>query len=200
MTVDDLHLTMDELDAHLVGRLELTRQRHLEQCAECRAFAEAERELAARLASLPLFNPQAGFAERVMVSVRVPERQPAWTLAGLRHRFAAPETRGRAAAVAAALVGSMGLSVAWSLTHPDALIQAGNWLSSEGSQLLWVGLRGTASNLMEQPWYDSARDLLATPARLALVAGSSVLAYLSGMVALRRLLSVPSHRVAGASA
>lgn len=200
MNDEHLHLTIDEIDACTSGRLDLHRQRHLELCPECRAFVVAERELAARLADLPLFNPAAGFGERVMAAVRIPSRSPAWSLAGIRQRLRTPEGRGHAAAIAAGLIGSMGLSVAWSLSNPDALAQIGTWLSSEGSRMLWVGLRGTASNLLEQPWYDGARDLIATPARFGLVTGSTVLAYLCGVAALRRLLTVPAHRVARAGA
>lgn len=167
MNDEHLHLTIEEI----------------ESCPDCRKFAAAERVLAARLAALPLFNPAAGFGERVMAAVKIPSRRPI-----------------RAAAIAAGLIGSMGLSIAWSLTNPDALAQVGNWLSAEGSQMLWVGLRGTASNLLEQPWYDAARDLVATPARVGLVTGSTVLAYICGLAALRRLLTVPAHRVARAGA
>ena len=70
MTRDSLHLTVDDLDALLDGHLDLIKLRHIEMCDDCREFARAEQQLAARLAALPLFSPGPGFTERVMIAFK----------------------------------------------------------------------------------------------------------------------------------
>ena len=195
MPSESLHLSLDDLDAFLEGHLEVVKLRHLEQCDPCREFAQAERQLAARLAALPLFNPAAGFADRVMIAFR-PVPLPAQ--AGARWQrtrdrvFASRRSLALAAGLVLAVVGSMGASVAWSLNNQDTMTAAGHWLSSQAGQALWVTLRGLASNLFEQPWYSSVRSFIGSPERLALVSGSLSLAYLTGVLTLRRLLKAPA--------
>ena len=70
---------------------------------------------------------------------------------------------------------------------------------AQGAQAGWLALRGLASNFIEQPWYESVRAFADHPARLAAVLGAVVLAYLSGMLALRRLLALPNQQVAHAA-
>ncbi|MGH7703487.1 MAG: hypothetical protein ACREMO_10360, partial [Gemmatimonadales bacterium] len=55
----------------------------------------------------------------------------------------------------------------------------------------WVALRGGVSNLIEQPWYPDLRHLFGSPARLALLSAAASILYLSGVLALRRLLAIP---------
>jgi hypothetical protein len=203
MTSESLHLSVDDLDALLEGHLEIVKLRHLEQCDACRDFARAEQQLAARLAALPLFSPQAGFADRVMIAFRpapVPaEATPIWQRTG-RRVFASRRSFAMAAGLTLAVLGSMGASVGWSLTHQDALSAAGHWLTTQAGQALWVGLRGLASNLFEQPWYSSVRSFIGSPERLALVSGSLSLAYLTGVLTLRRLLKAPAPGLVRANA
>ena len=104
-----------------------------------------------------------------------------------------------AASLALALVGSMAASVAWSLANQEILISAGNWVLAQGSQAGWFALRGLASNFIEQPWYESARAFADHPGRLAAALSALTLTYLSGMIALRRLLALPSQQVAHAA-
>jgi hypothetical protein len=200
MTRDSLHLTVNDLDALLDGHLDLIKLRHIEMCDECRDFAHAERQLAARLAALPLFSPAPGFTERVMVAFKPAAAPvPIWTRTR-RRVFASRRSLAIAASLTVAVLGSMGASVAWSLSHQDTMTAAGQWLSSQGGQALWVGIRGLAANLMEQPWYDSFKSTVGSPERLAVVTGSLSLAYLTGVLTLRRLLTAPTTGLVRANA
>jgi hypothetical protein len=89
-------------------------------------------------------------------------------------------------------------SIAWSLTHQETLASLGSWIVAQGGQAAWLGLRGVASNFIEQPWYEGIRSLMGNPARLALMSALASLAYLGGVFALRRLLAVPTQQVAHA--
>jgi hypothetical protein len=53
--------------------------------------------------------------------------------------------------------------------------------------------------LIEQPWYSGIKGLIESPGRLALYSGLASFAYLAGLVALRRLLTVPTQQVAHAA-
>ncbi len=200
MTRDSLHLTVNDLDALLDGHLDVIKLRHIEMCDECRDFARAEQQLAARLAALPLFAPASGFAERVMVALKPAAAPvPLWTRTR-RRVFASRRSLALAASVAVAVLGSMGASIAWSLSNQDTMTAAGQWLTSQGGQALWVGVRGLAANLLEQPWYDSLKSLVGSPERLAVVSGSLTLAYLTGVLTLRRLLMAPTSGLVRANA
>lgn len=199
MTRESLHLTDDDLDALLDGHLDLVKLRHIEVCNDCRDFARAEQQLAARLAALPLFAPTPGFADRVMIAVRPASAVPAWRRASDRV-FASRRSFAIAASISVAVLGSMGASVAWSLSHQDTMTAMGQWLGSQAGQALWVTLRGLASNLYEQPWYNTVRSFVGSPERLALVSGSLALAYLTGVLTLRRLLMAPTSGMVRANA
>jgi hypothetical protein len=67
----------------------------------------------------------------------------------------------------------------------------GHTLTSEAREWLWLGVRGVVSNLIEQPWYAGVRQTLASPARLAGFGALGLTAWAAGIVALRRLLTVP---------
>lgn len=201
MTFDTLHLTLDDFDALIDGQLDIVKLRHLDTCGECRDFVRAERELAARLAALPLFAPSEQFAERVMRAIVPAGASMVPARAGWRARIlGSRRSLALAASLTVAVLGSMGASIAWSLSHPDALASAGNWLLSEAGTWLWVGVRGLASNLFEQPWYDRVRSTLGSPERLAIFSGSLSLAYLTGVLTLRRLMTAPASGVTRARA
>jgi hypothetical protein len=193
------HLSPDDIDAWLAGSLAPAGQRHLDECPVCHAFAQAERELVDQIAALPLLTPRADFSDRVMASVQIPDPFAIRSLAATRRRlFATRKSVAIAATLAIAVLGSMVGSAMWTLAHQDTLVAAGNWLLSQTGQLAWVGLRGAALNLLEQPWYGSLRDLLETPGRLAVVSALASLTYVGGVLALRRLLAVPTQRMAHA--
>jgi hypothetical protein len=89
-------------------------------------------------------------------------------------------------------------SIAWTLANQDTLASLGSWLMAQGGQVVWLGLRSVASNVIEQPWYHAIRSLAESPARLAAVSALTSLAYLGGVFALRRLLALPTQQVAHA--
>ncbi len=184
------HITPDEIDAWLAGTLDSGRHRHLESCAECRELAETEGELVAQLTALPLLAPTAEFANRVLASLAA--GQPALAFPSWRDRIlGSPRSHALAAGLAAVAVASMGGSVAWSLSHQETITAAGAWFGNQAGQWFWVALRGGVSNLIEQPWYPDLRHLFGSPARLATLSAAASVLYLSGVLALRRLLAIP---------
>jgi hypothetical protein len=107
----------------------------------------------------------------------------------------------RAAAWAAVLgtvvVGSMGASVAWSLTHQETLRTLEAWLTTTGSQLAVSTTRAALASVMAQPWYQELRAS-ATPARIAGLGALTAALYAGGLIALRRLLALPEPGTARA--
>jgi hypothetical protein len=135
-----------------------------------------------------------------MASVVIPDPFAIRSLQATRRRlFATRKSLAVAASLSLLLLGSMAASIAWSLTHQETLASLGSWLLSQGGQIAWLSLRGLASNLMEQPWYDGIRSLLDSPGRLALGSAVASAVYLGGVLALRRLLALPTQQVAHAS-
>jgi hypothetical protein len=192
------HLSPDDVEHWLSGILDAERTRHLDLCPECFDRAQVEREIVEQISALPLMGPSAGFADRVMASVTVPDPFALRSLQTVRQRiFATRKSIAIAASLALVLLGSMAASIAWTMAHQDALASAGNWVLAQGTQAGWIALRGLASNFIEQPWYESAsRALAGHPGRLAAAIGVATLAYLSGVFALRRLLALPAQQVA----
>lgn len=184
------HLTADDLDAWIEGRLGSARAGHLRHCAECRDLVERERALMELLGALPRLAPAAGFEDRVMARIRVPEPR----------RADAPTraTRRPIAAVVAVAMAGMAASIAWSLGNRELLESWGAWLLGESSQLFWVSVQAVASNLLEQPWSREVRSFIAAPGRLLPVLGAASLVYASGLLALRRLMALPTAGVAHA--
>jgi hypothetical protein len=160
---------------------------------------QVQREIVEQISALPLMGPSAGFADRVMASVTVADPFALRSLQTVRQRiFATRKSILIAASLTLALLGSMAGSIAWTMANQDALASAGNWVLAQGAQAGWIALRGLASNFIEQPWYESARALAGHPGRLAAALGVATLAYLSGVLALRRLLALPAQQVAHA--
>jgi hypothetical protein len=193
------HLTPDEIDAWLSGAFAPEVQHHLDQCQACLEQVRADREIAEQIQTLPMVSPTEGFADRVMASVIIPDPFAIRSLQATRRRlFATPRSIAFAAGLLLFLLGSMAGSIAWSLTHQETLASIGSWVLSQGGQAVWLGVRGLASNFIEQPWYGVIRTLVENPARLALISALGSLAYLGGVFALRRLLAVPTQQVAHA--
>jgi hypothetical protein len=191
------HLSPDDIENWLSGLLDAERARHLDLCPECFDRAQVEREIVEQISALPLMGPSAGFANRVMASVTIADPFALRSFRTLRQRiFATRKSIAIAASLALALVGSMAASIGWTMANQDTLASAGNWVLAQGAQAGWIALRGLASNFIEQPWYESARALAGHPARLAIAIGVATLAYLSGVFALRRLLTLPTQQVA----
>jgi hypothetical protein len=194
------HLSSDEIDAWLAGALPPVQQRHVDQCQLCLEQLRAEREIADQIAGLPLLSPMPGFSDRVMASVIVPDPFAIRSLQATRRRlFATPRSIALAASLALLLIGSMAGSIVWSLNNQQTIASLGSWLMNQGEQIAWFGIRSLASNFIEQPWYTTVRALFENPGRLALLSATASLAYLGGIVALRRLLALPTQRVAHAN-
>lgn len=197
--MNPLHLSSDEVDAWLDGRLDQSRLVHLDTCFECRTLTRAERVLVRRLEAMEQFAPGAGLADRVMAQVAIPDP---FALRSARRLWQRVGASRRTLAIAAALVAVVGLSmagsVAWSLSHSETLAAWGSWLSAQAGSWFWVGLRGLVSNLLEHPWYDTVKQVVGTPSRLAIVSAINMVLYIGGVLLLKRLLALPSQRVAHA--
>jgi hypothetical protein len=184
------HLDSDEIDAWLDARLAQARVWHLEECESCLALADQERELVARLAALPLLSPAPHFIDRVVAAV--PAAEAAGTLALVRRRlFASPGTTALAAGISLLLVGSMGSSIVWTLHNPDTIAAIGRWATHQCTAWAMAGARTILSTLIEQPWFGAVRRLTSSPRELALVGTLAMATYVSGLVALRRLIALP---------
>ena len=193
------HLSPDEIDSWLAGTLAREWRQHLDQCQACLERVRAEREIMDQITALPLLSPEAGFADKVMASVIIPDPFAIRSFQASRRRlFATPKSVAVAATFALLVLGSMAGSIAWSLTHQETLASLGSWLLAQGGQMAWLSLRAVASNLMEQPWYSGIRSLLNNPALLALGSALVSAVYLGGVLALRRLLATPTQQVAHA--
>jgi len=194
------HLSPDEIDSWLSGNLAREWQQHLDQCQSCLERARIEREIVDQIATLPLMNPADGFSDRVMASVSVPDPFSIRSLQATRRRlFATRRSLAVAASLTLLILGSMGGSIAWSLANQETLASIGSWLLTAGGQMAWLSLRGVASNVIEQPWYTGVRSLLENPGRLAVASALATTVYLIGVLALRRLLALPTQQVAHAS-
>ena len=194
------HLSPDAVDLWLeIGALPPAEQGHVDACQTCRELLRAERAVVDQLAALRSYAPTLGFEERVMAAVHLPDPFALRRLRAIRRRvFATRRSMAVAATLALAVVGSMAASVAWSLANPELLAAAGDWVLAQGGALLWDGVRTVASNVLEQPWFDAVRDAVGSPGRAAVAAVAATLLYLSGLLALRRLLALPAPRVADA--
>jgi hypothetical protein len=193
------HLSPDEIDAWLAGTLPQEWQQHLDHCQSCLEQARAEREIAEQIAALPLLSPAVGFADRVMAQVAVPDPFAIRSFQAARRRlFATRKSLAFAASLTLLLLGSMAGSIVWTLSNQDTLTSIGGWVMTEGAQVGWLSVRGLASNVIEQPWYHVLRSFAESPARLALASAVASLAYLGGVIALRRLLALPTQQVAHA--
>ena len=193
------HLTPDDFDAWLAGALAPTAQEHLMRCPVCEERAETEREIVALLGALPLLSPAPGFADRVMARVAVPRPLAVRSIASIRSRvFATRRSTAIAASLLVVVLGSMAASIVWTLSHQATLVALGSWLTAQAGQVAWLGVRGVASNFIEQPWFAGLKSLAASPGRLGLASALAMLAYVGGVLALRRLLALPTQRVAHA--
>jgi anti-sigma factor RsiW len=191
----DQHLTADELDLVLENGVTESVRAHLTACPECSRLVADDRQLVHELSRLALHVPSVGFEDRVMAAVRIPE--PLTATAALRRRvFSTRRSLLTAATLVLGLLGSMGASVAWSLTHRDALLAFSQALKDGASRVVWTTVQSLATSLIEQPWYAGVRGVLDTPERLAFALGAVVIGWLGGMLLLRRLIALPDHRVA----
>jgi hypothetical protein len=83
--------------------------------------------------------------------------------------------------------------VVWSLGNRDVLAGWGQQTLTLLNNWLWLGVQTLAANLTEQPWYEPVRSTLATPARMAAAGAALVVTWSAGMLALKRLVALPSR-------
>jgi hypothetical protein len=201
MTPPRQHLTPDEIDSLLQGEAAPSQLEHLTDCAECALLLGQHRAVVSSLEALPQFDPGDEFADQVMFQVAVPDPFAMRSMAPARRRvLETGRSRALAASVAVMLVGMMAASVIWTSLNREVVSSAGSWLGGEANQWFWVALRGAFANVTEQPWFDTARHLLGGPARLAAVSACVMLLYVFGLVALRRLMALPTNGAAHAGA
>lgn len=181
------HLTAEDLDQWVTGGLPVAREGHLRGCPECQALADQEKLLVLRLERLPLFDPQAGFADRVLDRVELPVTSLRGALRLWKGRLERqPMAVAAVAGVAVLLGGSLAASAAWAAGNQDLITGAGQWVLALGQSWFWTGV-GT---LEAQGWYQALREAF-TPARAA-VAGAGITAlYTAGVLMLRRLIALP---------
>ena len=89
-------------------------------------------------------------------------------------------------------------SVAWSLGNRELLELWGVRALDAASQLFWVSVQAVASSLLDQPWFRDVRSFVFAPGRLLPVLGAASLVYATGLLALRRLMALPTTGVANA--
>lgn len=201
MTPPRQHLTPDELDSLLQGEPGPSQLEHLTDCAECALLLGQHRAVVSSLEALPHFDPGDEFADQVMFQIAVPDPFAMRSIATARRRvLESGRSRALAASVGIAIVGLMAASIIWTALNREVLSSAGSWLGGEASQWFWVALRGTFANVTEQPWFDTARRALGAPVRLAAVSACIMLVYVVGLMALRRLMALPSEGAAHAGA
>jgi hypothetical protein len=201
MTGPRQHLTPDEIDSLLQGESTPSQLEHLNDCAECSLLLGQHRAVVASLEALPLFDPGDEFADQVMFQVAVPDPFAMRSMATARRRLLETgRSRAFAASVAVALVGMMTASIIWTWLNRELVSSAGSWLGGEATQWFWVALRGVFANVTEQPWFNTARNAIGAPMRLAAVSACVMLLYVVGLMALRRLMAIPSEGAAHAGA
>jgi hypothetical protein len=197
----DAHLSADDIDAWLAGHLGPAEAAHLEACPACLDWAEADQALIRQLRALDPFSPSPLFADHVMAAVSLPDPFALRSLGTVRRRLVATRRSvALAAMVALVVLGSMTASIVWSLAHRDVIAGAGTWLTASAGQWLWTALRSTVSSVIEQPGYHGLRDLAGSPGRLAALSALVSLTYVGGLLALRKLMAVPSGPVSHANA
>ena len=193
------HLTPDDLDAALEQSLAAQAVLHLEACAPCQDLLDAERDLVGLLNGMPRFGPSAQFEDVVMARVALPDPFALRAVRSIRSRLmGSRRSLALATSAAVVLIVAMGGSILWSLANQDTLTAIGSSVAGEAVSWFWLGLQAFVSNLVEQPWYGDARDMIGSPARLAMFSAFASLLYVGGILALKRLLALPAQRVAHA--
>jgi hypothetical protein len=192
MTASPLtHLTADELDALHEGQRLLRATSHLETCADCRALLERDAALIAALEGLPSWDPSPEFLNRVMSQIERPVVRPVVATVGV------PTPRERSARrrvlVASLLTSSVVTAgFAWAFVDPDTAVGLVQPAFQQLTGSLWTSLQAMTANTVEQPWFTTFRDALATPTRAVPVLVAAAGLYAVALLGLRRLLTRPA--------
>jgi hypothetical protein len=185
------HLSADELDALQFGSGGDRAMSHVETCADCRVLVGRDARVLALLAALPAWEPRPGFAERIIAGLdrSVMVQLPA---------SASGETDRSRSARRRVLIGGLvtgGIvagGFAWAAANPGAALGLATPALQDVGQTLWLSLRGVTANALEQPWFGTVRDTLASPTRIVPALVIVGTAYLAALVGLRRLLTRPA--------
>jgi hypothetical protein len=127
------HLTIGELELWLSGQLPADRSGHLGDCPDCARMARGESLLVTAIGNLPHFAPRAGFENRVMQAVRLPD--PAWyqSLARVAQRAVAGPRRWALAGGAGVLsFASLAAVIVWGASNLPLIEYAASWLVTVG--------------------------------------------------------------------
>lgn len=187
---DPQHLTTDQLDAFLTENRDPEAMSHLATCAACTEMVARDAYVVAMLAALPYFDAAPGFADRVLQGVTAKAAAVAPVPAFATPRAAA--ARKRAVGALVLVGGGIAAGLIWASANPaDALSWSAPALQDTG-HALWVSLQTVVANAIEQPWFSSVRDAMATPARALLAVGVAAGAYAVALLGLRRLMTEPA--------
>jgi hypothetical protein len=192
MTASPLtHLTADELDALHEGQRLLRATSHLETCADCRALLESDAALISALEGLPTWDPSSEFLNRVMSQIERPILRPVVAVAGVptpRERSA----RRRVLVASLLTSGLVTAGFAWAFVDPETALGLVQPAFQQLTGSLWTSLQAMSANTVEQPWFTTFRDALATPTRAVPVLVAAAGAYAVALLGLRRLLTRPA--------
>lgn len=183
------HLSADELDALMIGATPARAMSHLATCPECQTMRELDARLVAALSALPTYEPSTVFGDRVMAKVSL---LPATTVVA-RPRTAREQSARRRVFVGAALTtGAVAAGFAWAIAHPGAALGFANPALADAGQGIWDTVQTIAANAVEQPWFGTVRETLATPSRAFPLLVGLAGAYALALTGLRRLLAEPA--------
>lgn len=216
MSHQNLHPEAEALEALAEGTLgggdRAVVESHVLGCAECQTAVEEWRSLFAALEGLPRLAPSTGFADRVMLRVRLPGQVPAWRAQALAQVAAASQrvgswmphtTRGWAMAVALLALPALlaaGL-VTWLLTRSyltaDTLWTAALETVTHGAQRVGESLVQGVVQTDVMTWLvANLGEFLATAGMRgigAAVAAVGALSMLSIYVLYRNLIRTPTR-------
>ncbi len=189
MTPDILaHLSADELDALHDGAAAFRATSHIATCQTCAELLASDRRILALLAALPTWDASPQLASRVIaalhpspagVSVATPTPSPDRASAARRRVL-----------VGGLLTGSLvAAGFAWAAFNPIAAQGLAGPLVQGITQTLWLSVQAIMANTVEQPWFGTVRDALATPARAVPLLAVAGLGYVAVLTGFRRVLS-----------
>lgn len=186
------HLTADELDAIHEGQRMLRATSHLETCSDCRALLATDTKLIAALEGLPTWDPSAEFVTRVMSRIDRPALRPAAVAAP---GVPTPRERSARRRVLVASLLTSGLvtaGFAWAFVDPETAVGLVQPAFQQLTGSLWTTIQALSANTVEQPWFSTFRDAMATPARAVPVLFAAAGLYAVALLGLRRLLTRPA--------
>ncbi len=182
------HLSADELDALHDGTEAFRATSHIATCQTCAELLASDRRVLALLASLPTWDASPLLASRVITALRPsPALLPATTPTPSPDRAIAARRR---VFVGGVLTGSLvAAGFAWAAFNPVAAQGLARPLVQGITQTLWLSVQAIMANTVEQPWFGTVRDALATPARAVPLLAVAGLGYVAVLAGFRKVLS-----------